>query len=37
MNGGTGTSFVTITAVPEPDMASLLGAIGVVGLLRRRR
>ena len=35
-NGGTGTSFVTITAVPEPS-AFLLGGLGVLTLLRRRR
>jgi hypothetical protein len=39
LNGGFGTSFVTIMAVPEPGTLALLacgGAIGV-GLLRRRR
>lgn len=36
LNGGTGAGFVTITAVPEPT-AALLGAIGLLGLLRRRR
>ena len=35
-NGGTGTNFVTITAVPEPA-AALLGGLGLLGLLRRRR
>lgn len=35
-NGGTGTRFVTITAVPEPA-AALLGGIGLLALLRRRR
>ena len=35
LNGGTGTSFVTITAVPEPS-AALLGALGLLALLRRR-
>lgn len=35
-NGGTGTSFVTITAVPEPR-AALLGGLGLLALLRRRR
>ncbi|MEO5712347.1 MAG: autotransporter-associated beta strand repeat-containing protein [Luteolibacter sp.] len=39
-NGGVGTRFVTITAitaaVPEPS-AVLLGAFGLLGLLRRRR
>jgi hypothetical protein len=36
LNGGTGTSFVTITAIPEPR-AALLGGIGVLLLFRRRR
>lgn len=36
INGGTGTRFVTITAVPEPA-AALLGGIGLLALLRRRR
>lgn len=36
-NGGTGTSFVTVTAVPEPDAATLVGGLGVLALLRRRR
>lgn len=35
-NGGTGTSFVTITAIPEPS-AALLGGLGALLLLRRRR
>lgn len=35
---GTGrVDNVTITAVPEPQAASLLGALGVLGLIRRRR
>ncbi|MEI6818384.1 MAG: PEP-CTERM sorting domain-containing protein [Verrucomicrobiota bacterium] len=37
LNGGTGTSFVTVTAVPEPNAASLVGGLGVLALLRRRR
>jgi fibronectin-binding autotransporter adhesin len=36
INGGTGTSFVTISAIPEPS-AALLGALGLLALLRRRR
>jgi hypothetical protein len=28
---------VTITVVPEPDAAALLGALGALALLRRRR
>jgi autotransporter-associated beta strand protein len=36
INGGTGTSFVTITAIPEPR-AALLGGLGLLALLRRRR
>ena len=36
LNGGTGTSFVTVTAVPEPT-AALLGSLGLLALLRRRR
>lgn len=35
-NGGTGSNFVTITAVPEPA-AAFLGAIGLLAILRRRR
>jgi hypothetical protein len=30
-------SFTTITAIPEPNVAALLGGLGVFGLLRRRR
>jgi autotransporter-associated beta strand protein len=38
-NGGASASntFVTITAVPEPNVAALLGGLGVFALLRRRR
>ncbi len=35
-NGGLGGSYVTITAVPEPR-AALLGGLGMLALLRRRR
>lgn len=34
--GGTGGNFILNNAVPEPS-AALLGAIGALGLLRRRR
>ncbi len=33
---GSATRFVTIT-VPEPNVAALLGGLGVIALLRRRR
>jgi autotransporter-associated beta strand protein len=33
----TGSSFVTMTAVPEPDVAALVGGLGALVLLRRRR
>jgi len=36
LNGGTGTSFVTVTAIREPS-AAILGALGTLVLLRRRR
>jgi len=36
LNGGVGNSYITITAVPEPA-AALLGGLGMLALLRRRR
>jgi autotransporter-associated beta strand protein len=38
-NGGVSTTntYVTITAIPEPEAATLVGGLGVLGLLRRRR
>jgi autotransporter-associated beta strand protein len=33
----TGSSFVTMTAIPEPNVAALLGGLGTLLLLRRRR
>ncbi len=38
-NGGTSANntFVTITAVPEPNFAALVGGLGVLALLRRKR
>ena len=35
-NGGSESNFVTITAIPEPE-AALLGGLGLLGILRRRR
>lgn len=37
LNGGTGTSFVTVTAVPEPNAALLFGGLGWFLIFRRRR
>lgn len=37
LNGGTGTSFVTVTAVPEPNTAMLFGGLGWFLVFRRRR
>jgi autotransporter-associated beta strand protein len=38
-NGGVSasSSYVTITAVPEPNVAALIGGLGMLLLLRRRR
>lgn len=36
LNGGSGAGYVTLTAVPEPG-AALLGGLGALSLLRRRR
>lgn len=38
-NGGISASgtYVTITAIPEPNFAALLGGVGLLALLRRRR
>ncbi len=36
LNGGVGTSFVTVTAIPETG-AAVLGGLGLLTLLRRRR
>lgn len=36
-NGGIGSNFVTIAAIPEAGPAALLGGFGVLALLRRRR
>jgi autotransporter-associated beta strand protein len=33
----TGQNYVNITAIPEPNVAALLGALGTLILLRRRR
>jgi autotransporter-associated beta strand protein len=33
----TGSSYVTMTAIPEPNVAVLLGGLGTLALLRRRR
>jgi autotransporter-associated beta strand protein len=39
LNGGVSASntYVTITAIPEPNVAALLGGLGTILLLRRRR
>jgi MYXO-CTERM domain-containing protein len=36
LNGGSYSNFVTVTAVPEPA-AALIGGLGLLALLRRRR
>jgi hypothetical protein len=35
-DGGVNSGFITITAIPEPGSA-LLGGLGLIALLRRRR
>ena len=39
LNGGVSASntYITITAIPEPNVAALLGGLGMLALLRRRR
>ena len=39
LNGGVSASntYVTITAIPEPNAAMLIGGLGMLALLRRRR
>jgi hypothetical protein len=36
INGGAFTNAVTLTVIPEPA-AALLGSLGLLALLRRRR
>jgi autotransporter-associated beta strand protein len=36
-SGQIGQTYVNITAIPEPNVAALLGALGTLILLRRRR
>jgi hypothetical protein len=33
----TGIRYVTMTAIPEPNVAALIGGLGTLALLRRRR
>ena len=33
----TGSNFVTLTVIPEPNVAALIGGFGMLRLLRRRR
>jgi fibronectin-binding autotransporter adhesin len=39
LNGGVSASntYITITAIPEPNVAALLGGLGMLALVRRRR
>ena len=37
LNGGTGSRFITLTAVPEPALAGMLGVVLISASLRRRR
>ncbi len=37
LNFSNNGSFTTITAIPEPNVAALLGGLGLLGLMRRRR
>ncbi len=36
LNGGVGSLYVTVTAIPEPG-AAFIGSLGMLALLRRRR
>ena len=37
VNGGAFTNAVTLTVIPEPNAAVLVGGLGLLALLRRRR
>jgi hypothetical protein len=39
LNGGVSANntYVTITAIPEPNAAALLSGLGAIALMRRRR